>query len=273
MTPAEIITIAAQTRGYNFHSHTQYCDGRAPMEEMAEAALRAGFRHYAFTPHAPIPLDSPCNMDYAAVGPYLEEFRRLKALYEGRIDLYCGMEIDWLSPQCGPAAAYYQDLPLDVRIGSVHFVPNQRREYIDCDGSFERFARNLAERFRSDIRYVVEKYFEQVSTMIAFGGFDILGHFDKIAANAAKASPGIEQAGWYRDIISRLLDAIEGSGVAVELNTKAYGRDARMFPAEEWWPTMKRRGWTPIVNSDAHYPDLVNAGRDEAFAILDGIAL
>lgn len=273
MTAEEIKRIAASSRRYNFHSHTQFCDGRAPMAEMATAAFKVGMEHYAFTPHCPTAVASPCNMDYGKVAEFLVECQRLKEEYSGRMEIYSGMEIDYLSPQCGPAAEYYRSLPLDVRIGSVHFVPNQRGEYIDCDGSYERFARNLAERFRGDIRYVVEKYFEQVTTMISLGGFDLLGHFDKIASNAAKASPGLEETGWYGNIIAHLFDQIEASGLAVEVNTKAYGRDGRMFPDIRWWPEMKRRGIAPIVNSDAHYPDLIEAGRREAFGMLDSISL
>ena len=31
--------IAAKSSLYNFHSHTQYCDGRAPMEDFAAKAV------------------------------------------------------------------------------------------------------------------------------------------------------------------------------------------------------------------------------------------
>lgn len=35
---------------YNLHSHTQFCDGRASMEEMAAAAMAEGFSHWGFSP-------------------------------------------------------------------------------------------------------------------------------------------------------------------------------------------------------------------------------
>ncbi len=37
-----------KNRRYNFHSHTQFCDGHAPMEAFAAAASAAGFSHYGF---------------------------------------------------------------------------------------------------------------------------------------------------------------------------------------------------------------------------------
>lgn len=53
MTNNDISDIARQTDDYCFHSHTQFCDGRATMAEMAEAALNAGMKHYGFTPPLP----------------------------------------------------------------------------------------------------------------------------------------------------------------------------------------------------------------------------
>lgn len=260
--------IAATTRDYNFHSHTPYCDGKASMELMAGAARMAGMRHYAFTPHSPTDVYSPCNMKYADIDTFLSECQRLKTLYGESIALYSGMEIDYISPGMGPHIPLFQELPLDVRIGSVHFVPDKTGLPIDCDGSLERFKRNLHERFADDVCYVINKYFQQVLEMISHGGFDILGHFDKIAYNASQTSPGIEEQGWYADLIDNVLDEALAADVAIELNTKHFGKYGRFFPARRWWPKLRERRVTLVVNSDAHYPELVTAGRAEAFYMM-----
>ena len=44
--------IISSTHNYNFHSHTQFCDGRADMETMARAAVACGMEHYGFSPHS-----------------------------------------------------------------------------------------------------------------------------------------------------------------------------------------------------------------------------
>lgn len=261
--------IVESTRDYTFHSHTQFCDGKASMAEMAKAAYSGGMKHYAFTPHCPTTVASPCNMDYRAVKAFLAECDRLKKEYAGRMTIYSGMEIDFISPTLGPQSYYYQQLPLDIRIGSVHFVTTQRGEPVDCDGSPERFARYLNERFGGDLRYVVEKYYEQISLMLTFGNFDILGHFDKIAGNASSIDPAVEERDWYENIMRYLIPQIAESGVAVEINTKAYNKNGRFYPSKRWWRELADAGVTFVVNSDAHHPDLVNAGRGEAFAALD----
>ena len=123
----DIIRELGSSRNYTFHSHTQFCDGHATMENFVEAAIRNGFSHYGFSPHSPVPIESPCNMSMESVPAYLAEFERLRNLYGDRIRLYASMEIDWLGPQWGPSNDYFQALPLDYRIGSVHFIPDNRR--------------------------------------------------------------------------------------------------------------------------------------------------
>ncbi|MDE6027078.1 MAG: histidinol-phosphatase [Muribaculaceae bacterium] len=265
-----------ETEKYNYHSHTQFCDGRASMEDMAAAAFESGMEVWGFSPHSPIAVESKCNMGYEDVPPYLAEAGRIKDLYEGKMKVLTGMEIDFLSADFGPHIDYFQRLPLDYRIGSVHFVPNQDGVPLDCDGRFERFSMYLKEGYRGDLRYVVEKFFEQELTMIEQGGFDILGHFDKIAANASLADPSLEGQGWYQALIDDVIRNAKDSGLIIEINTKSIFEKNRFFPAEPIWPRLIDRSGreTPesllhkkiLINSDAHYPDKVNLGRDEAMA-------
>ena len=237
----DIFEILEGTRNYTLHSHTEFCDGRAQMEAFAREAVRRGFRHYGFTPHSPVPIESPCNMAASKVPEFLAEVKR------------------------------FQELPLDYTIGSVHFIPAQNEELIDIDGRFERFARNMEEHFHNDIHYVVETFYRQSMDMLSAGGFDILGHFDKIAQNGSMYHPGLEDEDWYRRLIDDYIDAIVASGVVVEINTKAYAEHGRFFPGERYFPRLKKAGVTLVVNSDVHVPALMDASRAEAFSMLDSV--
>lgn len=273
MTPTfiRILRELRPDKPYNLHSHTQWCDGRATAEVMARAAFEAGMTHYGLSPHSPLPIPSPCNMESEAVGEYLAEGQRLKEEYEGRMQLLVSMEIDYLSDDWGPAIPYFRRLPLDYRIGSVHFIPDLKGGYTDVDGSPERFARSLAERFDGDLRYVVDTFYDRTEAMIAAGGFDLIGHFDKIGYNASTVEPGIDREPWYRARIERLIEAVAAAGIAAEINTKARPVTGRFFPAQEWWSRLKSAGIPLVVNSDAHFPGLIDAGRSEALAILDSL--
>lgn len=266
-------SIISNTRQYTFHSHTQYCDGRATMETMARAAVACGMRHYGFSPHSPIPVESPCNMSLEDVPGYLDEVKRISSLPELQgCKFYAAMEIDYLGDEWGPASDYFRTLPLDYSIGSVHFIPSQDGEYVDIDGKFENFARRMKEYFHNDIEYVVDTFYAQSRAMIEAGGFDIMGHFDKIGQNAAYYAPGIEDSRLYRDNVESLIGMIIDRRLTIELNTKAREQHGRFFPGERYLPDLIDAGVTVLVNSDAHHPDRIDASRDEAFAILDRIA-
>lgn len=265
----DILSEIGKSRLYTLHSHTQFCDGRAPMEEMARAAVAEGFDLYGFSPHSPIPIDSPCNMSAGSVADYLSEVRRIRGLLGPVCSFFAGMEIDYLGPEWGPANDYFRRLPLDFRIGSVHFIPSQEGVPTDIDGHFDSFSRKMTEIFHGDIRYVVDTFFSHSLDMIEAGGFDIIGHFDKIGHNASLYAPGIEDEPFYRARISDMVDAIAASGLIIELNTKAFREHGRMFPSVRPLREIVRRGVPVIVNSDAHRPDAVNAGRLQGFAILD----
>lgn len=259
----DILSVTQTTEAYNFHSHTQFCDGRDCMENFVKAAIETGITHYGFSPHSPIPLQSPCNMQLSDVRPYLDEVIRLRDVYGNRIHLYAAMEVDYLGPQWGPATPYFATLGLDYKIGSVHFIPNQQGEYVDIDGHFESFKNKMQQYFNNDIKYVVDTFYAQSRAMIEAGGFDILGHFDKIGHNASHFSPGIEQEKWYEQHVHDLIDLIASKDIIAELNTKAWEQHHRMFPNTRYLSLIKSKGIPMIVNSDAHYPALISASRAE----------
>ncbi|MDE6323967.1 MAG: histidinol-phosphatase [Paramuribaculum sp.] len=260
--------ITESTDKYNFHSHTQFCDGHASMATMVDAALAAGFRHWGFSPHSPICVESPCNMKPADVSSYLDEVNRLRKINGSAISLYAGMEIDYLSPDWGPAIKYFQEIPLDYRIGSVHFVRSKDGEDVDIDGNFESFRKKMDRHFRNDIRYVVDRFFDNSLEMVSRGGFDIIGHFDKIGHNASLYQPGIEEEPWYESRVCELIDAIAAAGIYAEINTKARSKHNRFFPSTVYWQRIIDAGIPILVNSDAHHPDLTDQSRPEAFEIL-----
>lgn len=272
MTADDIIDITESTDCYNFHSHTQFCDGRVSMEVMVVAAINAGMKHWGFSPHSPVPFESPCNMLETDVKPYLDEVERLKGVYGDRINLYSSMEIDYLGDQWCASMPYFQSMPLDYRIGSVHFVPSDEG-YVDVDGSFESFKGKMARYFDNDIRHVVELFYRQSIAMVETGGFDIIGHLDKIGHNASLFCPGIEDEKWYRELAYALIDLVIEKGLLVEINTKTFESAHRFFPELRYWDRIVGSARGIVVNSDAHYPDRVNLGRDAALSRLESCKL
>lgn len=267
----DILADIGNSRKYTLHSHTEFCDGRATMEAFARKAVEENFTHYGFSPHSPITIPSPCNMLRDNVARYDSEFNRIRDQYGDRVKFYRSMEIDFLGDSWGPAHDYFRSLNLDYSIGSVHFIPCQTGEYIDIDGNFEGFRKKMEKNFRNDIRYVVEKFYSQSCLMVEAGGFDIIGHLDKIGNNAASFQPGIESEPWYQALLNDLIRRVIDAGIVVEINTKAWERDRRMFPHTDKWEMLADADVKLVVNSDVHVPALINAGRDEAYGMLDNI--
>ncbi len=83
---------------------------------------------------------------------------------------------------------------------------------------------------------------------------------------------GIEDEPWYRQLVNDLIDLIIAKAVVVELNTKAWDQHRRMFPNERFLGRLVQARVPIVVNSDAHLPELINAGREMGFAMLDSLA-
>ncbi len=224
--------ITQETDLYNLHTHTQYCDGHAPMEEFVVEAIQLGFTHLGFSPHSPISVESPCNMTREQVQDYFNEIERLRRAYGDRIHLYNSMEIDYVSVGDGPASDYFRQLPLDYRIGSVHFIPaiDNPEVMVDIDGKFPAFKARMGKYFDCDIEYVVKKFFSQMMAMVEEGGFDIVGHMDKIGFNASQYRDGIDEEPWFDKVVIDLFENIMDHGLTSEINTKAWLQHNRFYP-------------------------------------------
>lgn len=268
----DILAIAQGDKPYNLHSHTQFCDGHAPMEDFVVEAIEQGFAHYAFTPHAPTNVESPVNMNFDDMPLFLAEVARLQQAYGDRINLYAGLEIDYID-SFGPADSYFKALPLDIRIGSVHFIPaiDDAEEWVDIDGRFEHFKEKMPVYFGGDIEWVVRTFFRQMTRMVEQGNFDIVGHLDKIGHNASQYRPGIDTEPWYDALVHDLIDAIMDHHLVIEVNTKAWTQHHRFFPGERYFALLRRYNAPVVFNSDAHYPHLINAGRNEAAFLMNNV--
>lgn len=252
----------------NYHSHCLYCDGRADMEAFVRFAQSGGFSSYGFSSHAPLPFPTSWTMEWDRMDDYLSEFHRLKAKYADRIELYVGLEIDYLDETSHPGIARFRDLPLDYRIGSVHMLPTADGEVVDIDVPADTFCRLVDVRFGGDLDRVVHLYYDRLLRMVELGGFDIVGHADKMHYNASCYRRGLLDEEWYDDLVRSYFQEIARHGYQVEVNTKSYLDKHVLFPNVRYFSYLNRLGIRVQVNSDAHYPERINDGRREALQAL-----
>lgn len=108
----------------NYHSHCTFCDGRSNPEDFVRFAIAKGFRAYGFSSHSPLPFETNWNMSAIDMPEYLQEINRLRQKYADRIEIYTGLEIDYLDTTYNASIPYFRELPLDYRIGflSISFL-------------------------------------------------------------------------------------------------------------------------------------------------------
>ena len=252
----------------NYHSHCSFCDGRAPLEEFVKEAIRQGFYSYGVSSHAPLPFPTQWTMEWGQMEAYLDEFNNLRQKYADEIELYVGLEIDYLNEESNPSVARFTELPLDYRIGSVHLLYDAAGEVVDIDCSPAVFKERVDRHFNGDVLRVVRMYFDRLFRMVELGGFDILGHADKMHYNASCYHPGLLDEPWYEALMKDYFSLVASRGYLVEINTKAYDSLGTFYPNSRYWELMKEYQIKILVNSDAHYPERINAGRMEALRLL-----
>src|SRR5208337_3549451 len=106
----------------NYHTHTHHCDGHGEPREYAEAALRKGMPRLGFSGHNVVPFPTDWTMPAEQLDSYLREVRAVREEYRGRIEIFLGIEADFIPGITSPTHPRIRELNLDFTIGSVHFV-------------------------------------------------------------------------------------------------------------------------------------------------------
>lgn len=248
----------------NYHSHSHYCDGKGTLEQQVQGAIAQGLRAFGFSSHCPVPFENKWSMKAERLGDYLAETHALKAKYEGQIELYIGLEVDFLPETLGP-----KDFSmLDYCVGSVHYVGlNQFGQPWEIDGSSVEFLECLDTLYDGDIRAVIQKYYSIIRQMIETDPPQVMGHLDKIKMHNAARPLFDESENWYVEEVEQTLQIIAASGIIVEINTRGnYKRDLELYPSPWIIKRMKELQIWICINSDSHRPEEITASFPLAFA-------
>ncbi len=259
----------------NYHSHSDFCDGKAAMEEFIRVAVEKKFPAYGFSSHAPVPFVTRWNMPETRIGDYFRVISRLKKKYEGIIQLYAGMEIDYIEGEWGSNHALLKDLPLDYFIGSIHFIGRLSDQSHFCfdGGQPEAFFRGIDEVFGSDYKKAIIRYYELLRQMVSQNKPDVVGHMDKIKMHNHLGGYLNEEDGWYIEQVEQCLDLIASEGIIVEVNTRGlYKNDpARLYPSAWICKRILAKKIPVMLNSDSHQPQEMDGGFAQAASLLKDI--
>ncbi len=235
---------------FDLHTHHLRCghaDGN--IEDYIKAGIDAGLQAIGISDHSPYfyheedqpsPGIAMARSDFAN---YVDEVLRLKAKYEGRIEVLLGMESDFFPEYADDYRKAYEGIPFDYLIGSVHQV-----------GGVSIFNRNRWKNIHES-KHPDEKrsYYDLIAQSARSGMFDILGHID--------AMKGYYPA--FSDIpahaeIDDCLRTIADCGVAIEINTSGSTKDVGgWYPSDDILERALHFGVSVTFGSDAHVPSRV----------------
>ena len=249
----------------NFHSHSQYCDGKSPIEDHVKAAIQQGLFALGISSHAPVPFDNLWSMKSERLPDYLEDIEKLSTKYGSAIELYKGLEIDYIPGKVGPSSKFIKDAHLDFTIGSIHFVGCfENGKDWPIDGPNSDFDSGLHQIYNGEMKRVVQKYFQLTRELINTERPDIIGHMDKIKMHGQSRHGFSEHLPWYRDEIMFTLETIQKSNIVMEINTRGMYKKKMKEPYPSWWviEESKRMNIPLMINSDSHTPaELTNEFR------------
>jgi histidinol-phosphatase (PHP family) len=260
---------------FNLHTHSRYCDGKGNPEEYVISALEKGFHTLGFSSHSPVPFENYFAIkDDVTLQDYCNTIRGLKEEYQGRINIYCALELDYIDGISRDFDDFRKNFGLDYTIGSVHLVRNgddQRLWFIDGSKA-ETYDKGLNEIFGGDVRRSVTAFYRQQVRMLNTQKPDIIGHFDKIKMHNRNRYFN-EEDQWYRDLVMELVEAIEENDVIVEANTRGIykKRSDDLYPGQWILKILKEKNIPVTLSADAHSPEEIDGYYPEAVEILRSI--
>jgi histidinol-phosphatase (PHP family) len=264
----------------NFHMHTIFCDGKDHPEAYVMAAIARGFEAIGFSAHSPIslrengrPLFNNGNMRASILDLYFAEIARLKEKYADRIEIYAGLEIDYLATDNQQRIKEYV-ARADYTIGSVHFIyDEQSGKYYSIDGSAEHVAQTFAEVGRGDNRECARAYYNDLVKVIRECRPNIVGHLDVIKKQNKNNLYFDEREDWYRRLIDGVLFEVVQAGTIVEVNTGGMlrGYIKEVYPSPMILKECLRREIPIVLSSDAHQAQDINGYFAETVELLRDI--
>ena len=253
----------------NYHSHCTFCDGRSSMEEFVKFAIAKGVRKYGFSSHAPLPFLTKWTMLEDDFEDYQLEFQRLKQKYQTNIQLYFGLEVDYIDNCSSVRNDFFLNKKFDYLIGSIHYLDKlAENTYWTIDGEFKEFDKGLNELYDGDIRLAVKHFYEVSSKMIKEGGFNIVGHFDKISLHAAHYNDFNPSSSWYKNLVGDTLQLVKEKRFILEINTKSMTEKGITYPHQQFYPLINELQIPIVVNSDCHYPTNIIEGFEVTYKAL-----
>lgn len=254
----------------NYHIHSKFCDGEGELEEYVKTAIEKNLKFLGFSSHASLPFPCDWTMKKENLIAYKNEVRRLKEKYKDKIEIFVGLEIDYIPEIISPNSF----TGLDYTIGSVHFLGKLKNgERWTVDLSVSLLETGIRGNFDGDIKLAVGTYFKFLNDMVQNSPPNIIGHFDLLKKFNKNNRFFSEDDKWYKELVINSLNIIAKSKCILEVNTGGITRDIikSVYPSEWILKECLKLNIPITISSDAHKPKHIDGYFEETFEILKKI--
>ncbi len=234
----------------DYHTHTNFSDGKNTPEEMVLSAISMGLTDYGISDHAYTSFDLGYCIPRERIGEYKQTVLSLRDKYADRIRIWLGIEQDIYTEL--PAEGY------DYVIGSVHYL-KVGEEFFPVDGEPWKLEDVCKRHFGGDFYALADAYYDAVAGTVRRTGADIIGHFDLVTKFNEKYGYFDPADDHYRQAWKKAADALLPEGKPFEINTGAISRGWRTmpYPSAEICEYLRDQGAKFIFSSDSHAADTI----------------
>lgn len=248
-------------RHSNIHTHTVFSDGKNTMREMIERAIDLDFASLGFSDHSETVFFSEESMKEDRYATYRAQARDMKKEYEGAIEVFCGIEMDYCS-----------DLDpddFDYVIGSVHYLPTPDSSCSPVDFDLEHQMKHIHDFCKGKKEEYAKIYYDTLVRHAQKTPYQVQGHFDLLN----KFGLFDDEGETYRHLALEALDEILAITPFIEMNTGAIARGCRNapYPAPFLLQRILEKKGKVILNGDSHHIDHLNCHYEASVELLKKI--
>jgi len=268
---------------WDSHTHSQFCK-HGPGEKTAllvEKAIELGFTRYSISEHAPLPEEfmpdpvqrSEFTLLESEMDDYFSHINELKRIYGDRIEILCGLEIDYLSgfEQYTIEFIKTYQKKLDDLIISLHCIEG-KGGLRSIDYTPDDFKKGLLEYYGS-INEVYNSYWETMEKMLSidFGysksrRIGHIGLINKFSSNFPWVTDDMNAPAFFENIFT----LVKSNGWTLEFNAagmnKGYNGNVYLTKPMLYW--CKKLHIDIFYGSDAHGVDMVGRNYDTYLELL-----
>lgn len=247
----------------HFHDHRS-SDGREPLERHCEAAAGSGVRHVCVTNHAEVMSeDGSWTADFAEMRERFLEVQMSVSDCRTRfpdIDVRFGIELEFRPEWTDVFDRLTAEVPFDFVLGSVHIVDGFN---VSGGPGKDRFFEGRSQ----DAAYA--RYFRELDEMLAWGGFDVVSHFD-LVKRFGHGHYGDYEPERFRSYIEPVLETMADRGIGIEINTSGVFGPGTPYPARPILEWAREAGVPALtIGTDSHDPDVFAHGLPEGIELAE----